>query len=229
MKKSRSWLFVALLFFSLIFVFPNFRSFFSDSFVFIKLFLAKPDSVGAIVPSSRFLANAVTKHINIFGEPVRILEVGAGTGSMTVNILKKLRTQDKLDIVELDSDFCEILNEKFGKRKNVKINCVSILDWKPKYLYDYIISGLPFNAFSADFLKQVLKTYEGLIKPGGIISYFEYIALAKVKLFFLTGEKKNQYSKTITTTNDFVNKFEFDQDKVLANIPPACVHHLSIK
>lgn len=205
------------------------RIFFNDSFVFLKTFFINPTSVGAVIPSSSFLADAITKHIKRNGRPIRVLEVGAGTGSMTRRIAEKLRNGDILDVIEIDTNFCEILNEKFEKIENININCLSILDWNPGYRYDFIVSGLPFNAFDADFVNMILKRYQELIRPGGIISYFEYIALAKIKLFFLRGEDKDKFSKTITTTAVFRSEFEFDQENVFANIPPACVHHLRFK
>lgn len=205
------------------------RSFFTDSFVFMKTFFVNPTSVGALIPSSPFLANAITKYIKRKGAPIKVLEVGAGTGSMTGKILKKLKKDDILDAIELDSNFCELLNNKFKKSKNIKVNCLSILDWNPGYRYDYIISGLPFNAFDSDLVQLILKKYEELIKPGGIISYFEYIALAKIKLFFLRGKEKDQFSKTITTTTKFRSEFEFDEEKIFANMPPASVHYLRVE
>lgn len=205
------------------------RNFCFDSFVFLKTFFVSPSSVGAVVPSSSFLAVAMTKYIKRGKHPIRILEVGAGTGSMTIEIEKKLRKGDVLDVIELDTNFCELLSEKFKKRENIRVNCLSILDWNPGYRYDFIISGLPFNAFDAGFVQSIFKKYKELIKPGGIISYFEYIALAKIKLFFLSGKEKDQFSKTITTTTKFRSKFEFDEEKVFANMPPASVHHLCVE
>lgn len=202
------------------------RNIFKDSFVFIKTFFIKPSSIGAIIPSSQFLASAITKHIKRTNRPIRILEVGAGTGSITSEIIKKLGVDDLLDVIELDQDFCNLLTEKFGTRKNVNIRCISILDWAPLYSYDFIISGLPFNAFDLDFVVSILDKYKELVAPGGMISYFEYIALAKIKMFFLAGKQKDQFSKTLTTTTSFRNEFEFENEKIFANMPPAYVHHL---
>jgi phospholipid N-methyltransferase len=232
MKKTKVLSIVVIFFVSLFLILPGCRTIFKDYFVFLQAYFLKPSSIGAIVPSTAFLANAVTKHIDINNqnnlESVKILEVGAGTGVMTEKILEKLRPQDILDVVELDPEFCKILKDKFKKYKNIKIYNISILDWNPNYSYNYIISGLPFNSFNHDFLKSVLNKYKTLIVPGGIISYFEYIALAKIKLFFLTGQEKTQFSQTITTTDQFVNQYEFDNEKVFANIPPAQVHHLTV-
>ncbi|MBD3272864.1 methyltransferase [Candidatus Dependentiae bacterium] len=231
MKKRNIVLAVFLSIIALLVLSRSFRSFFTDSFVFLKSFFVNPTSVGAVIPSSQFLASAITKYVKRTDAPIpiKVLEVGAGTGSMSSNIAEKLRDDDVLDIVELDPNFCKILENKFSSKDNININCLSILDWNPSYSYDFIVSGLPFNAFDSDFVKSILNKYKKLIKPGGIISYFEYIALAKIKLFFLKGDEKQQFSKTITTTTQFRNKFEFDNEKVFANMPPARVYHLRVE
>lgn len=201
---------------------------FKDSFLFLKKFFVRPTTIGAIIPSSNFLAKSITKYIKYNNKPIRVLEVGAGTGVITKEIVEKLRDKDFLDVIELDEKFCDLLDKRFEKHKNVKVNCLSILDWSPSYKYDFIISGLPFNAFDPEFVEKVISHYKRLIKQGGMISYFEYIALAKIKLFFLTGEEKNSFSKTLTTTTGFRRKFEFERDPVIANMPPAYVYHLIV-
>ncbi|MBU4269406.1 methyltransferase domain-containing protein [Candidatus Dependentiae bacterium] len=225
MKKARIlWVLFGVI---VVCIFCN-LTFFKETAVFIGSFFSKPKSVGAVIPSSSFLAMEITKYINNDKGPIKILEVGAGTGVITSKIAEKLGPSDQFDVVELDQDFCKILKEKFKNNSNININCESILDWSPDYGYDYIISGLPFNSFSSDFLHKILNKYRSLILPGGIISYFEYIALAKVKLFFLFGQDKNNFEQTITTTTNFLSQFEFESKKIFANIPPAYVHHLLV-
>ncbi len=67
-------------------------------------------TTGAIAPSSRFLARAMTKSMPMTPNQ-RILEVGAGTGAFTKEILNNLKDGDELHVVELSDDFCEVLEE----------------------------------------------------------------------------------------------------------------------
>src|SRR5437588_12929510 len=62
-------------------------------------------STGAILPSSRFLARALVSEIAKPREPGRILEVGPGTGSVTRQILRRMRPDDLLDAVEINANF----------------------------------------------------------------------------------------------------------------------------
>ena len=227
--KKRAKLFIILCFIISSFVLSvDVQDFLRESSVFLSAFISKPTSVGAIFPSSSKLAKKITEKIGKHSSPIKVLEVGAGTGVFTERIIEKLNSHDTLDIIELDEGFYHILEKKYGHLGNVQINCMSVLDFDTKEPYDFIISGLPFNAFDEGFLTQVLMKYRELIKPGGIISYFEYIALAKIKLLFLFGKDRDEYLKTLSVVSRFRDQFEFKRKEVFGNIPPAYVRHLCI-
>src|SRR5437667_11461757 len=63
---------------------------------------------GALLPSSRFLAQALVSELRKRRGPGRILEVGPGTGSVTAQILRHLMPGDQLDVVELNKHFIEL-------------------------------------------------------------------------------------------------------------------------
>ena len=46
-----------------------------------------------------------------FSGPIQVLEVGPGTGAFTRQILKHLRSGDRLEIYELNARFCEFLRQ----------------------------------------------------------------------------------------------------------------------
>lgn len=225
MKKRN--IFIASLIFTVflcsVFLIPN------NFLSFVTAFCRNQERIGAILPSSSFLAKSMTKHISLKDRPIKILEVGAGTGVFTKKALEKIRQCDVLDVIEIDNDLCGILKEKFAEHKNVHIHCMSILDWNPDYKYDFIVSGLPFNSLSVDFVISVLEKYKKLIKDSGIISYFEYIWVSHIKKFFSSGQKKADYVKNISIMKNFIKSFEFDRDFVFLNIPPAYAYHLKVK
>jgi len=59
-------------------------------------------TTGAILPSSRFLARALVRHLRGPRAPSRILEVGPGTGSVTCEIARRMLPGDRLDAVEIN-------------------------------------------------------------------------------------------------------------------------------
>jgi len=205
------------------------RNFLVEFGYFFTSFIKNPATVGSVMPSSPALAEEIIRYIDTKKRAVKILEVGAGTGVFTQEIAKKMGPDDHLDIIEIDPSLCAMLEVKFIEYKNITVHCMSILDWHPPYVYDFIVSGLPFNAFKADFVDEILKTYITLIKPGGILSYFEYIVASDIKKLFLKGEEKRDYLKNLALTSQFIKDFFFDIDMVFLNIPPTYVYHLKIK
>lgn len=57
-------------------------------FSFIYQYIVNPKTVGAILPSSRYLCNKMIKEIN-FKDAKYIVEYGPGTGVITLNIFMK--------------------------------------------------------------------------------------------------------------------------------------------
>ena len=70
---------------------------------FLKTFL-KDRQVGAMSPSSRFLANKMLENIN-FDEAKVIVELGPGTGVFTHVLLEKMRPDATLLVFELNTEF----------------------------------------------------------------------------------------------------------------------------
>ena len=227
MKKRYIFFSSIVAFIIIVVVNPKLRTFLSQSGTFVLGFVSSPKSVGAILPSSPYLAEKITKNIRKSDKPLKILEVGAGTGVFTTLIGAKLKPDDILDVIELNSNFCDILKRSFEEERNIKVHCVSIMDWNPEYKYDFIISGLPFNAFNPELVRNILDKYQELIKPGGMISYFEYMFLANIKRIVLSEKEKAESEGTLLNVTEFRNKFKVQRDRVWLNMPPAYVYHLS--
>ena len=54
----------------------------------------------------------ILEHID-FDRPGTIIELGAGTGPITVEIIERLRPHHRFVLVENDPDFCDILRRRF--------------------------------------------------------------------------------------------------------------------
>ncbi len=196
--------------------------------VFISEIVRKPGIVGAIAPSSKYLGYVIAEYVKTPKEPINVIEVGPGTGAFTKIIADKLEAKDRLDVIEFNPEFVKVLKEKFKDYPNVAIHCLSITDWKPDYKYDYMVSSLPFNVFDAEFVKVILNHYENIMKPQGIISYFEYMLFPALKKQILTNEKKANFLKLHEVLAEFRRKYQFGKKKVFKNFPPANVYNLKI-
>lgn len=205
------------------------KSAFGEFIEFLKAFAKNRAATGAIAPSSPFLARSITDCIDKEKPCKRILEIGAGTGVFTLEIIKKLNADDHLDVIEFSEELCAILSKKFGHIKNVHIHCLSILDWQDTTGYDYIVSGLPLNAFESKFVEEVLAIYKKMLKSDGHIAYFEYVALGTIKHNFLRitdREAADDFNKVLTMKETFKYQFTNVEESVVPiNLPPARVVH----
>lgn len=191
---------------------------------FIASFIEDSSTIGAIAESSEGLALEITKYYpKDATAPVRVLEVGAGTGVFTRELAKKLRPGDTLDVVELTQSFIPDLNKEFGSIPGVTIYPIDILELAEDEPYDFIVSGLPFNSFPPDLVSKILQKYERMSKNGTLISFFEYKALPTLRQFF---RPNSEYQEVRKILESFVEHYEIGTGDVLFNLPPAIVHHL---
>lgn len=201
----------------------------SNGIRFFGQFIKSPITVGAILPSSKYLSKKITKDLRSTQNATdtiarRILEVGPGTGIFTREIVRNLKANDQLDLVEYEAKFCDILRNRFGHLPNVRIHHVSIIDFKPTHdKYDYIISGLPLNAFEVKKVERIYDTFKLLIKEGGTLSYFEYIGLPKIKKLFVTDEEKENIKNVLEIKKKFFKENQGTAERVWLNAPPARV------
>jgi phospholipid N-methyltransferase len=190
------------------------KTFVHEKKLFIAEFWHNRHQVGSLTPSSKYLAQAMTKNIQLCDNQtsLKILEVGAGTGVFTKYIIKRmcndgaahLSPNSDLDVIEIDPLFCNILANLFGQEPNVHLLCCDITKFEPKKQYDFIISGLPFHSFKPELVSQILSMYANLIKPGGAVNFFEYIAIQTLKKPFLTSEEQD----TLEAIADLINAFK---------------------
>lgn len=197
---------------------------------FLKHFLRNPNKVGAVTALNEQVGNALVNHIKNrkAGEPIKVLEVGAGYGNISEIIIKNLSAQDSLDIVEVDKKCCEHLENSFHDKKNVHIHCQSILSWIPSYQYDYIVSTLPFNSYPIEFVRGVIENYKRICSNGAILSYVEYSGLLKIRKTFSQGEKKSLMTTRQEFLDEFKDQFLIGKQRILNNFPPCNVYHLKM-
>ena len=195
---------------------------------FLKQACTNPDQTASLVPSSRALALEITSFMDQWSAstpPKRILEIGAGSGAFTREVLRKLRPQDQFDVVELDPGFCEILRDLCAGRENVRVHEVSILTFEAEK-YDLIVSGLPLHALgSVSFIEEVHNKFLTLAKEEGEIAQFDYIALPRLGSWVFCGEKRQNLIEIMQSKERFLQAHPTTTNSVYWNFPPARVVH----
>jgi phospholipid N-methyltransferase len=118
------------------------------------------------------------------GPPQKILEAGPGTGAVTGVVVERMRPEDQLWMVELNPTFAAHLRSAFEQRpafRAVADRCHlvegSVQALGQEGQFDVVVSGLPLNNFSSDDVRAILEAYSRLLKPSGILSFFQYILI----------------------------------------------------
>jgi len=181
---------------------------------FIKQYLTKPRTVGAVWPSSKYLAAKMVRDIN-FQSADCIVEYGPGTGVFTDKLLKARKQGTMLILLEFNPEFCKLLQEKYQHERNLFIvndsaeNIEKYLSQNNIQQADYIISGLPFASLPLEVSTRILQQTKKFLKPGGRFITFQYTKIRK----------------------DFIAQYfsEIDIKRELRNIPPAYVFSCKMK
>ncbi|MFL1426398.1 MULTISPECIES: class I SAM-dependent methyltransferase [unclassified Nocardiopsis] len=207
-----------------------------DTRLFFTQALRTFHATGSIVPSSPALAGAMAEHVRVRpvpDEPLRIMEVGAGTGAITRGIAAAMRPGDTVDLVEANAEFAAHLEHLLETdpalspiAPQAKVHAKLVGDMGTDRTYDVILSGLPFANFTADSVREILEYYFEVLRPGGHLSFYGYLYTKEVKAVIARREDYLRQARTSWVVQDWIDRYGVRSDKVIANIPPAFVHHL---
>ncbi len=99
-----------------------------------------------------------------------------------------MRPGDQLVLVEHDREFVNRLRERFAEEPpfcqaadRVTLHHAGIEELAEDQTYDVIVSGLPLNNFSVQLVHDIVTKLRRLLSPDGTLSFFEYIAIRRVK------------------------------------------------
>ena len=167
-------------------------------------------NTGNLIPSSQFLSTKICEQVRRYS-PVAtplIIEVGAGTGKITQQLLRYFN-ESKFFVFEPNSSFYEILQKRVSQYyRNGKVelinDCVERFAEENNLKSDVIVSSLPLLSFKKPVREKVLTALEKLMHDSTILVQYGYTPL----------------------TGKFLNKrFEIiNKSFVPFNIPPAIIY-----
>ncbi len=194
---------------------------------FLRQSLAQAQTVGAVWPSSKGLSRAMVEPVfaeaHKTREPLRVLEVGAGVGPVTEELVARLLPGDRLDVVELNPEFCVVLRDRFATAPVVPaVHQVSITEFNPGVRYHHIVSGLPLANFPAKLVEAVYRRIFELLEPSGSFVMFEHVFGREILNTFAAGEARDRIARLLEIEAQ-LEPLVVSSKTVPINMPPARV------
>lgn len=201
--------------------------------IFWREFRESFHTTGSLLPSGRFLGRALARFVGQQPHAQRILEVGPGTGAVTRHIVRAMQPRDTLDLVEINARFARHLRQRVQQERPFRpaASRIRVIEDDVANLgcdahYDIIISGLPFNNFSASTVRSLLLALMRLLRPGGTLSFFQYVGVRKLKSLLSSTDQRRRIRAVGQVLDDLLDQHELARDLISINVPPAWVHHV---
>lgn len=176
---------------------------------FLHELCTRPGAVGAICPSSRFLARRMAEQVPP-GDGI-VVELGAGTGVITRALLDRGIPPERLVVVELSSVFVRELRERFPGVTVIHGSAADLSTLLPHSAkIRAIVSSLPLCSLPPPISHAIVDQWRMLLHDGGVAIQFTY-------------------NLRRPAWRDYLQTPEVRSCIVWANLPPANVSTFSFK
>lgn len=204
------------------------------STLFVREAIRNRHDVGAVAPSSTALALALTHPVEGTGRGRKVLEVGGGTGAVTYELMRRLDPSDRLDIVEANPNFAEILRTRTHRPREAggprtQVHRTRIEHFETATKYDLIVSGLPSANFEPDVVGTITDRYRELVATNGTITYFSFRGTRRLRALSPHRDSVRRHDEVDQRLAEFRAGFDASQRTVWANVPPARVWQLQVR
>ena len=206
-----------------------------DNLVIFKEFFKEFKSTGTICPTSKWAAEAMTENLKKPHAPLRILEIGAGTGSVTKKILKYMKPEDELIICEINSRLVSELKNNLEKNSFYKEKQSSVTFFEGPIQeiesdkeYDLIICSLPFLNFELNIVQEIFTKLLDMSHDKTLMVYYEFIGLKELGKKLSSPNRKRRLSEI-----DSYFKLEYfprkiERRRIWLNFPPINIYTLKM-
>jgi phospholipid N-methyltransferase len=146
--------------------------------LFARNFFKYPAMLGSVVPSSRFLVKQLMAQID--WDRARVLvEFGPGVGTITREVLKRMRPDAVLLVIELNEEFVEYLSATIRDPRlrvvhgsATHVRC--ILAEHGLARADTIISSIPYSLLPETLRREIVAESRHALKAQGSLLVFQY-------------------------------------------------------
>jgi phosphatidylethanolamine/phosphatidyl-N-methylethanolamine N-methyltransferase len=153
-----------------------------DEVQFIRSWIEKPLSTGAVMPSSRVLARAMARYVDPQAAGP-VIELGPGTGPVTQALVKQGIDPARLILVEFNPDFCRLLRSRYPQATVVQGDAYRLRRLLETYVDEpaaAIVSGLPLVTKPLRTRLRLISDAMTLLATGAPFVQFTYAMLPPI-------------------------------------------------
>jgi len=147
-----------------------------EEMLFLKRWLAHPLKVGAVLPSSAWLGRLVARHVARAADQY-VIELGAGTGTVTKALLASGIPAERLFVIEIDADLCGFLRRQVPQAQVIQGDATRLRDLLPPDVagrVGTVVSGIPMVTLPLPVQRQMVDAWFDVMGPGGRMLQYTY-------------------------------------------------------
>jgi len=155
---------------------------FLDEVAFIRHWIDKPLSMGAVTPSSKVLARAMARYVDP-ESPGPVIELGPGTGAVTKALVEHGVDPARLVLVEFNPSFCRLLRTRYPAATVIQGDAYRIKHLLSGLLRDpaaAVVSGLPLQTKPFKRRLQLIEEAFELMAPNAPFVQFTYAMVTPI-------------------------------------------------
>jgi phosphatidylethanolamine/phosphatidyl-N-methylethanolamine N-methyltransferase len=155
-----------------------------DEVAFIRSWIEKPISMGAVTPSSRVLARAMARYVDP-AIPGPVIELGSGTGAVTQALVDKGVDPSRLVLVEFNPSFCRLLRTRYPGATVIQGDAYRINHLLGGLLREpaaAVVSGLPLVTKPFRRRLRLIGEAFDLMVPGAPFVQFTYAMVTPIPM-----------------------------------------------
>lgn len=155
-----------------------------DEMAFLKSWLEKPISMGAVTPSGQALARTMARYVDP-DIPGPVVELGPGTGAVTKALVARGIDAARLVLVEFDPNFCRLLRRRYPEATVIQGDAYRInhlLDGLLREPAAAVVSGLPLQTKPFKRRLRLIDEAFNLMAPGAPFVQFTYAMVTPIPM-----------------------------------------------
>jgi phosphatidylethanolamine/phosphatidyl-N-methylethanolamine N-methyltransferase len=147
-----------------------------DEMQFIRSWIEKPLSTGAVMPSSKALARVMARYVDPQSSGP-VIELGPGTGPVTEALVQHGVDPKRLLLVEFNPDFCRLLRKRYPAATVVQGDAYRLRRLLETFVREpaaAVVSGLPLVTKPLRTRLRLIADAMSLLAPGAPFIQFTY-------------------------------------------------------